>query len=249
MHQLTQTPLFASLGVQNANQHASMRTRVPVRRHSYPYQNGQLFYRPITRRTGRQIVQAARMFDCDTRQPGQRNGALGSVALEIIDYLANLIDFKTGRLEPSLLYLVEKLKRSKAAIVRGLQALRQHGFIDWIRRFERIANDGAGPQVKQSSNAYRLSLPQRAAKLLGRYYKDVPLAGDLEHHERDQRSSYDAMLASMPLSDQPRMIVADPSLEAALAKLGSVIEERESAKRSESPSKISLYRNSDPQGT
>jgi hypothetical protein len=67
-----------------------------------------------------------------------------------------------------------KLKRSKAAIVDALAALRDHGFLTWVRRYVEADGEGArGPQVKQTSNAYRLLLPDRARKLLRRRPKGL----------------------------------------------------------------------------
>jgi hypothetical protein len=63
---------------------------------------------------------------------------------------------------------MRKLRRSKDAVVRALQALRAHGFLDWLRRYVPTGQEGRGPQVKQTSNAYRLSMPARAMRLLGR---------------------------------------------------------------------------------
>ena len=61
-----------------------------------------------------------------------------------------------------------RTKRSKDAVVRALAALRRHGFVDWLRRYIPTGNLGAGPQVQQTSNAYRLALPPAAERLLGR---------------------------------------------------------------------------------
>ena len=45
------------------------------------------------------------------------------------------MDYTTGRLEPSITALMDKLYRSKDAIVRALVSLRRHGFLYWIRRY------------------------------------------------------------------------------------------------------------------
>jgi len=76
------------------------------------------------------------------------------------------VNYRTGRLEPSIDYLMRKLKRSRDAVMRALARLRQHGFADWLRRFERVERDGPGPRMRQVSNAYRIALPARPAGLL-----------------------------------------------------------------------------------
>ncbi len=90
------------------------------------------------------------------------------MAIELLELFANLVNFRTGRLDPSIETLMRYLRRSRDAIVRALKALRQHGFLDWLRRYIPTGNQGRGPQVQQTSNAYRLSLPARALRLLGR---------------------------------------------------------------------------------
>ncbi len=79
----------------------------------------------------------------------KKNGPLGIVAIEVLEYMVNLIDHKTGRLEPSIATLMQKLNRSRDAIWKALNALRQHGFIDWLRRYVPTNSEGSGPQVQQ----------------------------------------------------------------------------------------------------
>src|SRR4051794_13717862 len=149
------------------------RRGVPVRRQSRLRGHCEAgFWRPLARREARRIVLAAKKFELAAKLFGRRRGPLGHVAIEILNLFAHLVDFRTGRLDPSLDFLQRKLRRSRDAIVRGLAALRQHGFLDWLRRFEPTENGGRGPQVRQVSNAYRLSLPPAAARMLGRYGED-----------------------------------------------------------------------------
>lgn len=154
-----------------------------------------------TRRETQKILLAARRFEVAGRARGQRNGPLGSVGLEVLDLMANLVRFKTGRLEPSLRYLMAKLKRSKDAIVRALAALREHGFLDWVRRFVPAHREGRGPQIRQTSNAYRLSLPSLAARLLTRWIGRPAMPEDVLSAELDRNSSYQAQLADLSCTD------------------------------------------------
>ena len=95
-----------------------------------------------------------------------------------MEFFVNLVDFRTGRLEPSIDTIMGKVRRSRDAVVRALKALRAHGFLDWLRRYEPTGNEGRGPQVQQASNAYRLSLPEKALRLLGRFGKAPPPPDD-----------------------------------------------------------------------
>lgn len=210
----------------------------PVRRHSRAVGREAGFWKKTSRPETRQIVLAARKYELATKQPGSRNGALGTVALEVIEYLAHLVDYRTGRLDPALETLMRRLKRSKDAIVRALKALRQHGFLDWIRRYVPTGSGGRGPQVQQTSNAYRMFLPKAAARLLGRYGQTPPLPDDFAHERQQRQAIIEEHRADLSMHDLALFDVGDNALGQALARLGKSLEERESAKRSESESKV-----------
>lgn len=213
------------------------RAPTPVRRHSRAagFCEG-MFWRRTDRQETRKIVLAARRFELVNRAPGSRNGPLGSVAIEVLELLANLVNHRTGRLDPSLDTLMRMLKRSRDAIVRALKALRAHGFLDWLRRYVPTGKEGRGPQVQQTSNAYRMLLPACALRLLGRMGLPVPTPDDVSHAAATREAELDAYRASLPLNERALFVCGDTPLGRTLASLGSVIMERESASRSESPS-------------
>lgn len=140
--------------------------RPRVRAGSHPVGIERGWWRPVPRHDARRIVLAARIYDRTGRARGARNGPLGHVALEVLDLLAALCDRRTGRLEPSYAYLMRQLRRSRDAVTRALAALRAHGFLDWLRRHQPCPQPNRGPQIKQASNAYRLEMPPRAARLV-----------------------------------------------------------------------------------
>ena len=211
----------------------------PVRRGSHMSGRCEaVFWRPTSRQEVRRICLAARRYELVGRGAGQRNGPLGHVALEVLDYLGHLVSFRTGRLEPSLAWLMQKLRRSRDAIVRALDALRRHGFLDWLRRFEPTGCEGRGPQVRQVSNAYRLALPPRAARLLGIHGQDVPLPDDLAHAQEARRAEVAAFKATLALDELAVLEVDDGPLAKALAGLGRLVQERESARQTESRTSI-----------
>lgn len=215
--------------------------RAKVRRHSYARGREGVFWRSVKRQDMKKIVLAAKRYERDTKAKGCRNGALGHVAIEVLDYMTNLIDYRTGRLEPSLDYLMEKLCRSRDAIVRALKALRTHGFIDWVRRYVPTGATGYGqPKYHQTSNAYRLSLPQRALRALGRYCQQLPVPDDFAHAQEQQEAFFQECLNDLSLAEQAIAVIGDNPLGQSLARLGEAMKKRESAKRSESHSKSNL---------
>lgn len=218
----------------------SRRTGQPVRRESRLAGREGAFWRSTARQEISRIILAAKRYELSGRLSGRRSGPLGGVAIEVLELFANLVNYRTGRLEPSIDYLMRKLRRSRDAIVRALQALRRHGFLDWLRRYEPTGNGGRGPQVRQTSNAYRLFLPARALRLLGRLGLPVPAPDDFSHAQEQRLVMIKAHKASLPLAEQPLFEMgADNPLAQSLARMGAAIQarkERESARQTESQS-------------
>ena len=124
------------------------------------------FWQPFNPKNVARFMQAAEKYDRLKRLAHRRernnreNGAIGHVGLEVLRELLRLIDYKTGRLDPAIATLALRIGRSIAAVVDALKRLKAHGFLDWLRRYVPTGNAGMrGPQVKQTSNAYRLMLP------------------------------------------------------------------------------------------
>lgn len=218
------------------------RAREPVRRNSRLLGRYEaVFWRATSRQEVRRIVLAARRYELAGRPAGRRNGPLGHVAIEVLELLGNLVSFRTGRLEPSLDTLTRLLRRSRAAVVKALQALRVHGFLDWLRRYEPTGQtEGCGPRVRQVSNAYRLSLPARAARLLGRLMEAPPLPEDVVHAQEARAAELTAHKASLPLDQLALFEAGDSPLGRALASLGRKVQEREFTREPEYQAKTIL---------
>lgn len=218
------------------------RCPTPVRRHSHIRGRSEgRIWRPTTRKDVQAILKAAEIYnEAGLHEKGERSGPLGSVALDVLRLFVNLIDFRTGRLEPSITTIMDRLGRSRDTIVRALKNLRAHGFIDWLRRYEPTGNEGRGPQVQQASNAYRLSLPEKARQFLGRFGKAPPLPDDHSAAQEARAAEVDAYRKAMPLDELALFEAGDTPLGRALAALGKMVQKRESDNQTESPSNIYL---------
>ncbi|MBB4145852.1 helix-turn-helix domain-containing protein [Rhizobium rhizoryzae] len=233
--------MFERLSAARANGRGH-RTSAPLRRNSGLKGNCEAgFWKATKRLDAKRILLAAKRYEVANKEPGKRTGPLGAVAIEVLELLVNLVDFKSGRLEPSISTMMNKLRRSRDAIVRALNALRSHGFVDWLRRYVPTNNDGAGPQVQQTSNAYRLNMPKRAEEALGKYGKPSPVPEDRAQADLER------------LQAEARHALETHSLEGlrALAELQtfagrqaemflSLLNERESAKQTEPESRYLL---------
>ena len=230
--------MFKSIGA-TLGQPVPTHDRQPVRRHSRLSGRCEgTFWRRTDRREVRRILLAAKKYELATRAPGRRNGALGHVAIEVLELLGNVVDFRTGRLEPAIAYMMQRLKRCRAAVVSALARLRAHGFADWLRRCEPIEREGPGPRMRQVSNAYRLLLPPRAQRLLGVQGQDVPISEDLAQEIDERAQAVAAMRVGLDLDELAAVEIDDGPLARALAALGRHVYERESAKQTETKSTI-----------
>lgn len=196
------------------------------------------FWQPFNRRDVARFMAAAEKYDRLRRlahrrdRNGRENGAIGHVGLEVLRELLRLIDYKTGRLDPAIATLAQRIGRSIAAVADALKRLKAHGFLDWLRRYVPTGNAGLrGPQVKQTSNAYRLMLPIQVARSM-----IVPPPQDDCHRREMAAEEGRAMIAALPLDEQPAELIDDPELAALLARLGRAImdKERDSANQNES---------------
>ncbi len=215
------------------------RTGEPVRRHSRPQGRAEgVFWRPFRPKDVARHMLAAERFERAGRKPGRRTGPLGTVAIEVLRELLRLVDYRTGRLEPALTTLMARTRRSKDAVVRALQALRRHGFVDWLRRYVPTGATGPGPRVQQTSNAYRLALPPAAERLLGRAAEDAPVPDDHAHAHEARQAERRAQLAAAAPEERNAALFGSGGLAAAFSRFERVVEkrrERESVERSESP--------------
>lgn len=192
----------------------------PVRRHSRRAGSCEaIFWRSFDPRDVGRYMLAAERFERTRREKGKRVGPLGSVALEVLRELLRLVDYKTGRLDPSLETLMRRCRRSKDAVVRALANLRRHGFLDWLRRYRPTDNDGFGPQVVQTTNAYRVLLPPAAARLLGAIGAAPPPPDDAQQRREDHDQDVQGMLKTLPGDERISATTASPVVEQALLGL------------------------------
>lgn len=210
-------------------QGGTRRTFQPIRRRSQLAGRCEVgFWRPFAPGQVGDFMRAAERYDRTKRGQGQPQGPLGPIGLEVLRELLRLVDHATGRLDPSIDGLATRIRRSRDAVWRALKALKAHGFVDWIRRYVPAPTAGeAGPQVRQTSNAYRLTLPAVAKALLGKATR-APAPDDFEHRRKS-------------MADAIRAMEFDAcGLGAAFDRLGRLVMERETAQQTESAQTISI---------
>lgn len=120
---------------------------------------------------------------------------------DILELLANLAAY-SGRIEPPYTYIMQQCGVARDTITRALKALRAHGFLDWMRRYVPTGNS-EGPQVVQTTNAYRLSVPAAAKRLLEAFFKPRNVVPDDAAHAAQERArEIEAMRATLSHREQ-----------------------------------------------
>ena len=106
------------------------------------------------------------------------------------------------------------------------------GFLVRRRRFRRVIGMGAGPRIKQTSNVYRPTLPQRVLAYLPRWMRPAPTPDEMIQHGADRTAETAAMLDGLSCRELAT-VLADGELGDVLAQLGAGIDRRERESQSE----------------
>lgn len=212
------------------------------------YYEGQIEHRiwkPIrsgSRRDGARwtaaLLKKAKEFEFATRlkrretQPGAENGALGSIGLEVLECLYSIVDYTTGRLEPAIATIAEKIGRSYSAVHRALVRLRNAQFIGWMRRSRPIEDpEPGGQQVEQITNAYALTVPTELRPWLSSLFAPSPLPACDQDRRAADRKATEAMLAGLNLREWHNATWSgDALLGETLARLAAAVESRDASR-------------------
>jgi predicted transcriptional regulator len=183
----------------------------------------------IARRTldaGRQLRREARAGDRILTAAERRIVTLTAAAVRVYEEILTLARLNRGRVFPSYDHLSAATSLGRATIARALHILEDIGFLVRQRRFKRVDADGPGPRYRQTSNAYRATLPQRVLGFMPRWMRPAPLPDDVVQRETDRTGEVAAMLEGLSCRELATATVGGP-LGRMLAKLGAGIDRRE----------------------
>jgi hypothetical protein len=172
---------------------------------------------PLDRNQKARISAYARAWDRQHRQSGQRGGALGRAALDVLGALLWMFhNARSGHCFPSYERIAEKAGCARSTVAEALKALEFAGVLTWQNRITRIrercrdlfGHEGWRWRVIRTSNAYVFHDPQAAAQA------EVPCKSDQRTGTQDQDVS--------KLLQTPAIDPASP-LERALAGFSAAI--------------------------
>ena len=176
---------------------------------------------PLDRNAKARIQAYAATWDRRHRQPGQRGGALGRAALDVLGALLWVFhNARSGCCFPSYERIAEKAGCARSTVAEAIKALEFAGVLTWQNRLVRVreqcldlfGNRGWRWRLERRSNAYVLIDPQQRVSR--------PSAT-----ESDQRTG----TPNQGIQETLQAPAIDPNspLERALARLGATIAARE----------------------
>jgi hypothetical protein len=150
---------------------------------------------PLDRNAKARIAAFARTWDRLHRQPGQRGGALGRAALDVLGALVWVFhNARSGCCFPSYETIAEKAGCARSTVAEAIKALEFAGVLTWQNRITRIkerctdlfGRNGWRWRVIRTSNAYQLHDPKAAARA------GIPSksTNGLEHHIKRIQNLY-----------------------------------------------------------
>jgi hypothetical protein len=172
---------------------------------------------PLDRNAKVRITAYARGWDRIHRQPGQRGGALGRAALDVLGALLWVFhNARSGCCFPSYERIAEKAGCARSTVAEAIKALEFAGVLTWQNRITRVrercrdlfSRGGWRWRVIRTSNAYVFRDPLAQ-------FTSIPPS------KSDQRTGTSVQEDSKIL--QTPKIDPDSALEHALARLGAAI--------------------------
>lgn len=181
------------------------------------------------------LLKAAKALEVKSRktrregEPGARNGALGEVGLQVLEFLYDTVDYATGRLEPAIATIADAIGRSYSAVHDALCRLRQAGFLHWMRRSRPIDDpQPGGPQVEQVPNAYALLVPDAMRQWLASLFGVAPAAACEVERRKQQQAAFERMLAGLTAEERHEATWnGDKLLGETLRRLASLVDRRD----------------------
>jgi hypothetical protein len=172
---------------------------------------------PLDRNQKARITAYAKAWDRQHRQPGQRGGALGRAALDVLGALLWVFhNARSGVCFPSYDTIAARAGCARSTVAEAIKALEFAGVLTWQNRLVRVreqchdlfGNRGWRWRLERRSNAYVLLDPQQR----------VLHPSATESVQRTETSNQDVSKPMPTVSIDPRS-----PLERALARFGAVI--------------------------
>ncbi len=112
-------------------------------------------FAPMAKKQAVRLYHEARRFERQSRSYGRQDGALGRNGLAVLHALLfDFLNFRSGRLDPSIAAIAKAACISVSSVKRGLVRLKAAGVVSWLRRCAEVFAADGRFQLRQETNAY-----------------------------------------------------------------------------------------------
>lgn len=186
-------------------------------------------FQRMPKKAATKLYHRARDFDRKTSKPGCHGGAVGHIALKVLETLIfDFLNYASGHLDPSHAQIARKANVCERTVRNALNRLRDLGILNWVRRCAEKWIDGRFT-LEQETNAYAVLPPSQ-----WRGYKEPPEPPPPMPGTWGDHSPLPSLIAQAAEERQAggdmramiRILDADPSdlLARALARLGATMQ-------------------------
>ncbi|MBB3345972.1 helix-turn-helix domain-containing protein [Sphingomonas sp. BK069] len=176
---------------------------------------------------GRVLTREARSLKRKLSVRERSVAKMTALMLRVYDEFLKLARTCNGRIFPSYEWLAKAAAVSISTVAEAIKVFVEVGLLDRQRRFRMVAVEGGGTRYAQTSNAYRVCVPQRVLSLLPRAFRPAPAPHGTVSSQHEQPADEDAYGDAPRPQSAPGQLNKSPLLRA-LADLRDAIERRAS---------------------
>jgi len=154
--------------------------------------------------------------------------SLTAAAVRVMQEILDLARINGGRVYPSYDRIAAKTDLGRRTVSRAIATLEALGLIQKQRRFTMVPADDDAKRYRQTSNAYRPTLPQLIRSYLPKFLRTPPLPADAAWHGQEDVRSTAEMLTSTSCTQRVDFLFdgASPMAEA-FRRMAAIVDSRE----------------------
>ncbi|KQM88487.1 hypothetical protein ASE67_01645 [Sphingomonas sp. Leaf23] len=160
--------------------------------------------------------------------------SLTAGAVRVMQEILDLARLNGGRVYPSYDRIAEKTNLARRTVSRAISILEGLGLIQKQRRFTMQPADDDAKRYRQTSNAYRPTLPQIVSRYLPKFLRPTPVPADAAFLVEEHARITAEMLASTSCEQRVDFLFesASPMAEA-FRRMAALVDSRECQNGSE----------------
>ncbi|WP_288413452.1 helix-turn-helix domain-containing protein [uncultured Sphingomonas sp.] len=154
--------------------------------------------------------------------------SLTAAAVRVMQEILDLARLNSGRVYPTYDRIAEKTHLGRRTVSRAISVLESLGLIQKQRRFTMVPADDDAKRYRQTSNAYRPTLPQIVSRYLPKFLRATPAPADATFRAEEDARMTEEMLASTSCEQRVDYLFENASpMAEAFRRMGALVDSRE----------------------